>query len=87
VLLPESIAMDARTGAVSPSTGQYTKRLSELRGIFSDGTAFERQVSGGVPVVYEVAEYRKEGSNLFFGATIMAPGKVGDESCGRRPAP
>ena len=76
MLRPGFIAIDARTGAVLTSTGRYTKRLSKLRGIFSDGTAFDRQVSGGDPVVFEVVEYRKEGSNLFFGATSMAPAKV-----------
>ena len=39
MLLPEGVAIDGTTGAVSPSTGRYEKRLSDLRGFFHDDAA------------------------------------------------
>jgi len=33
----------------------------------------------GDPVVYTVIEFRKDGSDIFFGTTTMEPGAVGDE--------
>jgi glucose-6-phosphate isomerase len=80
MLFPEGVAIDGRSGAVEPETGRYTKRLSELRGIFQDQSAFDRAVAEqGDPVVYEVIDYRKDESDLCFGTTIMSPGKVGSE--------
>jgi glucose-6-phosphate isomerase, archaeal len=80
MLLPEGVLIDGQTGLVSPETGRYTKRLHELRSIFQDTDAFDAAVAeNGDPVVYDVVEYRKEGSDLFFGTTTMMPGKVGDE--------
>ena len=79
-MLPEGVLINGLTGEVSPGTGKYTKRLSELREIFQDQTELDRLVEvEGDPVVYEVIEYRKEGSDLFFGTTTMEPGKVGGE--------
>ena len=80
MLLPEGVLIDGQTGLVSPETGRYAKRLSELRSVFSDGKALsEAVVQGNDPVIYEVVEYKRQGSDLFFGTTTMAPGKVGDE--------
>jgi glucose-6-phosphate isomerase len=79
-MLPMSVTVDAFTGAVRPSTGHYVKRLSELRGLFQNGRAFEAAVAErGDPPVYEVREYRVEGSDLFFGTTTMYPGQVAGE--------
>ena len=80
MLLPEAVLIDGQTGNVSPETGRYTKRLSELRQIFQDRAALETIVSNrDDPIVYEVVEYKKEGSDLFFGTTTMEPGTVGEE--------
>ena len=80
MLFPEGVAIDGRSGAVTPETGRYVKRLSELRGLFQDDASLQRALAGGDdPVVYEVIEYRKPESDLCFGTTIMQPGKVGDE--------
>jgi glucose-6-phosphate isomerase len=79
-MLPEGVTIDPLTGQISPSTGKYTKRLSEFRGIYSNGEALDALVkAGGDPVTYEVTEYRAEGADLFFGTTTMMPGRVGDE--------
>ena len=79
MLFPEGVAIDGATGEVSPSTGRYAKRVSDLRGFFRDGAALERMIADGDPTVYEVVDYRKDESDLCFGTTIMSPGKVGDE--------
>jgi Thermophilic glucose-6-phosphate isomerase and related metalloenzymes len=80
MVFPEGVSIDSSTGHVSPETGRYTKRLSELRGIFHDRTALEEAVAvRGDPIVYEVVEYKKEGSDIFFGTTTVEPGVVGNE--------
>lgn len=79
-LLPETVTIDAMTGALSPATGHYAKHLADLEGLFQDATAWANAVAhGGNPLVYEVIEYRKDGSDLFFGTTTMQPGRVGTE--------
>jgi len=79
-LSPIEISFDAATGALSAETGQYRKCLSHLEGVFRDADAWSRVIrENGDPVVYEVNEYKKEGSDLFFGTTTMQPGKVGEE--------
>ncbi|MEM9574599.1 MAG: glucose-6-phosphate isomerase family protein [Pseudomonadota bacterium] len=79
-LFPTQVSIDSGTGAVSPETGRYTKHLSELDGIFSDREAWLQLVrEDNDPIVYEVIEFKKEGSDLFFGTTTMQPGKVGNE--------
>lgn len=80
MLLPEGVLVDGLTGTVTPETGRYTKRLSELRGIFHDTSAYDRAIAErDNPVVYEVIDYRKKDSDLCFGTTIMSPGKIGLE--------
>src|SRR3954468_23645366 len=80
MLFPEGVAIDGRTGAVTPETGRYVKRLSDLGGIYQDKAAFERAIAeGNDPIAYEVIDYRKRESDLSFGTTIMSPGKVGGE--------
>lgn len=79
-LFPIQVSIEPGTGAVSPATGRYIKHLSELEGIFSDNEAWSGVVRDNQdPIVYEVVEFKKEGSDLFFGTTTMQPGKVGDE--------
>ena len=79
-MFPVGVAIDPESGAVAPSTGRYTKRLSELRGLYRDTAALDAMLaSNGDSVAYEVIEFRQEGSDLFFGTTTMYPGRVGDE--------
>jgi glucose-6-phosphate isomerase, archaeal len=80
MLFPEGVKIDSKTGAMTPSTGHYSKRLSELAEIFCDRAAFGRAVAErDDPVVYEVIDYRKPESDICFGTTIMSPGTVGQE--------
>lgn len=79
-MLPLGVKINGLTGGVQPSTGRYIKRLSELRGLFQDVQAFEKAVTEhGDPTVYEVVEYKADGSDIFFGTTSMSPGKIAGE--------
>jgi len=79
-MFPEGVTIDPATGNVTPSTGEYIKRLSEFRGVYRDGKALDDKIaSEGDAVTYKVVEYRAEGSDIFFGTTTMMPGRVGDE--------
>jgi glucose-6-phosphate isomerase len=63
-------------------TAVSTKRhLSQMKGIFSDGAAFDRALTGGDPLVYEFYELGapENAGDLAFGASICYPGKVGNE--------
>ena len=79
-MLPVGVAIDPNSGAVSPSTGRYVKRLSDLRGIYRDQTALDAILAAqGDIAAYEVSEFRAAGSDLIFGTTTMYPGQVGEE--------
>jgi glucose-6-phosphate isomerase, archaeal len=79
-MLPEGVEINSATGEISPCTGTYEKRLSELRGLYQDDAALEALIGAqGDIVTYVVREYRVDGSDLFFGTTTMAPGLVGTE--------
>ena len=79
-LFPIQVSITSSSGEVSPATGHYTKHLSEFNGIYSDDDAWSRAVrENNDPLVYEVIEFKKEGSDLFFGTTTMQPGKIGQE--------
>ena len=79
MLLPEGVLIDRQTGTVTPETGRYQKSLSEVGGLYQDQDAYQAAIREGDRLVYEVIEYRKDGSDLFFGTTIMRPGSVGRE--------
>jgi glucose-6-phosphate isomerase, archaeal len=79
-LLPQGITVDAATGALGAETGRFAKRLADLKGLFADQAAYDEAVARrGNPLVYEVIEYRKDGSDIFFGTTTMQPGSIGGE--------
>jgi glucose-6-phosphate isomerase len=80
MFLPEGVRIDGTTGVVEPATGKYTKRLSDLVGLFQDKEALSQDISAkNDPIVYEVNEFRREGSDVFLGTTTMFPGQVGRE--------
>jgi glucose-6-phosphate isomerase len=80
MLFPEGVAIDGRSGAVTPETGHYVKRLSALGGLYQDAAAFEAAIAErGDPIVYEVTDYRKQESDLSFGTTVMHPGTIAGE--------
>lgn len=74
------IDFDLETGMSGKK--ETTKRyLSQMRGMFADGAAFDEALKGGDPLVYEFHEAgapETEG-DLAFGISITYPGKVGNE--------
>jgi glucose-6-phosphate isomerase len=79
MLEPDFVRIDGVSGAVAPQTGHYVKKLSDLRGLYQDAGAYDALLARGDGVAYEVQEYRKPGSDLFFGTTTMYPGQVAGE--------
>ncbi len=82
--LPEpircEIAVDA--GTMSGGNGSYSKRLSELAGLYRDRDAFDALLAeNGDRIVYDVNDYRPSAAagDLIFGLTRMSPGRVGAE--------
>jgi glucose-6-phosphate isomerase len=79
---PCAVAVAADTGFIPQATAHYRKRLSDLRGLFLDSEALERRIrEENDPLCYEnyaFNESQAEG-DLFFGTTIIYPGKVGSE--------
>jgi glucose-6-phosphate isomerase len=78
-LFPVGISINGSTGALSAETAKYSKRASDLPGIFRDQSAWKNAVDNENPLVYEVVEFRDEASHIFFGTTTMQPGKIGGE--------
>jgi glucose-6-phosphate isomerase, archaeal len=80
MLFPEGVVIDAVTGAISPATGRYIEKLSALRDLYAAPVLADAFIAQHGDIdAYEVIEYRPEGSDICFGTTIMAPGKIGDE--------
>ena len=80
MLMPLGVTIDGASGAVTPETARYTKRLSDMRGLYRDAAALERDLAErGDQAVYTVIEHKQDGSDIFFGTTTMEPGTVGDE--------
>ncbi len=80
MLFPEGVLIDGVTGAVSPATGRYVKKLSTLRDLYETPPLVDAYLAEHGDVdAYEVVEYRPDGSDVCFGTTIMAPGRIGSE--------
>ncbi len=80
MLTPLGVMIDGTSGAMAPESARYTKRLSEMRGLYRDPAALARELAErGDAIVYTVIEFKAAGSDLFFGTTTMEPGAVGGE--------
>ena len=79
-MLPVAVLIDSKSGAMTPSTGQYSKRLSELRVLYRDKNAFDAILANhGDVVAYDVQEFTQPDADIFFGTTTMYPGRIGEE--------
>lgn len=71
---------DPATGEISgaPTTHRH---LSDLRGCFSDPTAYEAALAAGNPLLYRVAsvEPATGTGDLHYGVGLLMPGKIGEE--------
>jgi len=74
------VAFDLQTG-LCPERTPLQRRLSQMRGMYADGAAFERLLVQGDVLVYEFYDLRLPASSgeIAFGTTITYPGKVGCE--------
>ena len=64
------------------ATAHYQKHLSDLRGLFLDATDLERRIrEENDPVCYEIYAFNQSQAegDLYFGTTVIYPGKVGSE--------
>jgi glucose-6-phosphate isomerase len=75
-----AIAFDAHTG-LSPAREPIRRCLSQMKGMYADGAAFERLLAQGDALVYEFHDLHlpESASQIAFGTTITYPGKVGNE--------
>src|SRR6476660_7725182 len=78
---PCSVAFEADTAAIPQASAHYQKRLSDLRGLFLDAEALELRIREGDPICYENYAFNQnqDEGDIFFGTTILYPGKVGSE--------
>ena len=80
--LPCSVAFETGTGVIPEATAHYQKRLSDLRGLFLDSEALELRIQKeNDPLCYENYGFNQNQADgdIFFGTTIIYPGKVGSE--------
>jgi glucose-6-phosphate isomerase, archaeal len=80
--LPCSVAFEAANGFIPQATAHYQKRLSDLRGLFLDSEALELRIrEEDDPICYENYAFNQSQAegDIFFGTTIIYPGKVGSE--------
>lgn len=70
-----------RVKGLLEGAGVVERRLSDLRGIFADGAAYERALGEGDPVIYTVSSIEPgEGEgDLHYGVGRLMSGRIGDE--------
>ena len=74
------IDFDPQTG-LSKTVDTGKRYLSQMRGMFSDSSAYEKALEKGDPMIYEFhgLPIPEEAGDLSFGCSILNPGKIGDE--------
>jgi glucose-6-phosphate isomerase, archaeal len=80
--LPCAVSVPADTGIIARATAHYEKRLSDLRGLFLDAADLERRIrEENDPLCYENYAFNQNQADgdIFFGTTIVYPGRVGSE--------
>ena len=80
--LPTAVGVPAHTGVIAQATAHYEKHLSDLRGLFLDAADLDRRIrEENDPLCYENYAFNQSqaAGDLFFGTTIIYPGKVGSE--------
>ena len=79
---PCSVAFDIENGVIPEATAHYQKRLSDLREFFMDREALELRIrEEDDPICYENYAFNQSQAegDIFFGTTIIYPGRVGSE--------
>lgn len=69
------------TDGILPSVSSTKRKLSAMKGMYLDDSAFTKAVLEGDTLVYEFFELGapNDSGDLAFGTSITYPGKVGDE--------
>lgn len=72
--------LDVDAGAIR-GVQPTSRRLSDMRGLYADHSAFEEGVARDDPVIYSVAsiEPAQGEGQLHYGLGVLYPGRVGDE--------
>lgn len=79
---PFQVELDRRTGIPRRYERKLVRRLSDLRGFFSDNRAVEQMLARGKnPIIYEVYEIPQTPSEGLFSlaCTVICPGKISRE--------
>ena len=80
-MMPFGIRFDLASG-ISDERKPIQRRLSQMRGMYSDDAALESLIAKEDSLVYEFYELDDippNSPNLLFGTSILYPGKVADE--------
>ncbi len=78
---PHQVArFDPVTGSIE-GVPRVVRRLSDLRGLFADTTAYEQALDNGDPIIYTVhtIDTDKGEGGLHYGIGTLMPGMIGDE--------
>jgi glucose-6-phosphate isomerase, archaeal len=77
---PFTTSFDLVSGA-SAERKPTQRRLSNMKGMFADGNAYEAALAQGDPILYEFYELGlpEHPGDLAFGTSIVFPGKIGQE--------
>lgn len=80
-ILPFSINLNFKSGALEPCNNYTLRRLSDMRGFYLDEAAVEEILRKEDPVIYEVYQYDVpyEKGQLLAVTSVIHPGKVGEE--------
>lgn len=78
---PFSVDYDLAAGVMKHPQSHLVRRISDMRGHYRDGGAFEAMVADGDPVHYEVYEtpVPHEDGHLMYCISDLRPGCVGEE--------
>jgi glucose-6-phosphate isomerase, archaeal len=79
---PFRVMLDFDTGSLTPFTGSFVRRLSEMAGAYEDQAAVRSLLaSGDDPVVYTGydGDVPSQPGHLLFRTTVISPGTVGSE--------
>lgn len=79
---PFQVELDPKTGIPRRYERKLVRRLSDMRGFFSDNEFVEEKLARGKnPIIYEVYEISQTPSEGLFSlaCTVLHPGKVGRE--------
>jgi glucose-6-phosphate isomerase len=81
ILMPFNLTVQPRDFDLFQGARRIVRRLSDMRGLYTDKEAMERLLAVDDPIIYEFWEVEYEGSDrgLSFGITRIYPGKVGRE--------